>query len=409
MKRTNILLAFTTLLLAILLLISHLKNRANNSGVNSDQVIETILTRTSVRSYQDKPVEEDKILNMLKAGMAAPTAMNKQPWHFVVVTDKEQLIKLSEANPYAAMAEKAPLAIVVCGDMRKAIEGGGRDFWIQDASAATQNILLAAHSMGLGAVWTGSYPSEEICQSVAQILSLPSYIIPLNTIVIGYPAGESSPKDKWKIGNISYNTFGGEFSQSTTNENNTTASTDELTDKNDNMIQKRTFTTFDYTDDFDGNPFTWFKGAGLLLAVGDKQSHNAMTIGWGSLGNVWGSEVNTITVYVAPSRYTYQFMEKYKYFTVMTFDKEHKDILAYMGSHSGRDGDKAKALGLHTAYTENGAPYYLEASEVYECEIIYKAPFDPEGFTDIPKKRYENSPSGIHHLYIGKIISAKRF
>jgi len=168
------------------------------------------------------------------------------------------------------------------------------------------------------------------------------------------------------------------------------------------------FVEFDCTQEFDGNPFTWFKGAGLLLASGDKENHNAMTIGWGALGNIWSHKVSTITVYVAPARYTFQFMEKYPYFTVMVFDEDRKDVLAYMGTHSGRDGDKGEALGLHIAYTEHGAPYYLEAREVYECEVIYRAPFDPAGFGELAKKRYENFPAGIHHQYIGQILSAKR-
>ena len=162
------------------------------------------------------------------------------------------------------------------------------------------------------------------------------------------------------------------------------------------------------TGDFRGNPFTWFKGNGLLLAAGDRQSHNAMTIGWGMLGNIWGEEVNTITVFVAPSRYTQQFMEKHKYFTVMKFDDNQQEILRYMGTNSGRDGDKAEALGLHTAYTEHGAPYYLEAREVYECEIIYRNQFEKTGFSDVPQKRYQNFPAGIHHAYIGKVLEAKR-
>ncbi len=173
-------------------------------------------------------------------------------------------------------------------------------------------------------------------------------------------------------------------------------------------IQESDFEEFDYAKTTNLNPFDWFKGAGLLLASGDKEHHNAMTIGWGALGNVWGYNVNTITVYVAPARYTYKFMEKYKYFTVMVFDDDQKEVLNYMGTHSGRDGDKGEALGLHIAYTENGAPYYLEAREVYECEVIYRAPFDPSGFEEIPRKRYENFPAGIHHMYIGKILSARR-
>ena len=175
----------------------------------SEAVLDAILTRTSVRSYEEKFIEKEKIEKLLRAGMAAPSAVNKQPWHFVVVTDRNQLESLSEANPYAAMVAKAPLAIVVCGDMNKTLEGDARAFWIQDCSAASENILLAAAGMGLGAVWTGTYPSKERCAAVAKVLALPESLIPLNTIVIGYPDKEVHPKDKWNVENVSYNKYGG--------------------------------------------------------------------------------------------------------------------------------------------------------------------------------------------------------
>ena len=173
----------------------------------SEVVLNNILKRTSVRSYLDKSIEDDKIEKLLRAGMAAPTAVNKQPWHFVVVTDKSLLQKLSKANPYAEMVARAPLAIVVCGDMTKALDGNAREFWVQDCSAASENILLAATGLGLGSVWTGTYPSEERCAAVSEVLGLPETLIPLNTIVIGYPDGEVTPKDKWQESNISYNMY----------------------------------------------------------------------------------------------------------------------------------------------------------------------------------------------------------
>lgn len=173
----------------------------------SEVVLNNILKRTSVRSYLDKSIEEDKIEKLLRAGMAAPTAVNKQPWHFVVVTDKSLLQKLAKANPDAEMVARAPLAIVVCGDMTKALDGNAREFWVQDCSAASENILLAATGLGLGAVWTGTYPSEERCAAVSEVLGLPETLIPLNTIVIGYPDGEVTPKDKWQESNISYNMY----------------------------------------------------------------------------------------------------------------------------------------------------------------------------------------------------------
>ena len=182
---------------------SEVKNESNDNGM-----LKTIMTRTSIRQYTDQPVEKEKIEAMLRAGMAAPTAVNAQPWHFVVVSDKAKLGELAAANPHAGMLKSAPLAIVVCGDMSKAMEGKGRQFWIQDCSAATENILLAGHAQGLGAVWTALYPMEERIQPVSEALKLPDTLIPLCTVVIGYPAEQPEPKDKWKPENVSYNEYG---------------------------------------------------------------------------------------------------------------------------------------------------------------------------------------------------------
>ncbi|MBQ7422201.1 MAG: nitroreductase family protein [Prevotella sp.] len=199
----------TVSVLLMILLFSNCASAQNKKGKGQTEtsVLECIMTRTSVRSYLDKSVEEEKIEKLLRAGMAAPSAMNKQPWHFVVITEKSILESLSQASPNARAVANAPLAIVVCGDMTKALEGGGHDFWIQDTSAASENILLAAHALGLGAVWTGTYPSQERCEAVSRVLSLPDYLIPLNTIVIGYPNGTTLPKDKWNPDNISYNKY----------------------------------------------------------------------------------------------------------------------------------------------------------------------------------------------------------
>ena len=112
---------------------------------------------------------------------------------------------LAKANPNAGFSKKAPLAIVVCGDMTKTLQGGGKDFWIQDVSAVSENILLAAHAMGLGAVWTGTYPAPDRCKAVAEVLGLPKFLVPFNTIVIGYPASQVKPKDKWDERNVTYN------------------------------------------------------------------------------------------------------------------------------------------------------------------------------------------------------------
>lgn len=172
---------------------------------NSAVVLENIMTRTSIRAFTDQAVDEATVEKILRAGMAAPTAVNKQPWAFVVVNDREQMEQLRQVHPFAQMLKTAQLAIVVCGDMSKALEGGGRAYWIQDASAATENILLAAHGLGLGAVWCGVYPNEAVYPKVTEVLGLPSHVIPLNIIPIGYPAQSPAPKDKWKPENIHYN------------------------------------------------------------------------------------------------------------------------------------------------------------------------------------------------------------
>lgn len=174
---------------------------------NLDNAIETIMTRTSIRSFTDKAVSADTIEMLLRAGMAAPTAVNKQPWHFVVINERAKLDELGGNGRQSQMWHESTLAIAVCGNMDKALEGPAQAFWVQDCSAATENILLAAKALGLGAVWTGCYPMEERMANVSQVLNLPENIIPLCVIVMGYPNEQPEPKDKWKPENVSYNTF----------------------------------------------------------------------------------------------------------------------------------------------------------------------------------------------------------
>ena len=162
------------------------------------------------------------------------------------------------------------------------------------------------------------------------------------------------------------------------------------------------FHKIDVVDEFTDNGFQWFRQA-QLLASGNKEKSNAMTIGWGGIGTLW--QKRALTVYVAEKRYTKSFMDKSDYFSVMSFDDNK--VLRYMGTKSGRDGDKAEALGLHTAYTTNGTPYYTEATEVIECKIMYVAPFDRKGFkSNVPEDMYRNFPAGIHTMYIGEVINA---
>ena len=185
-------------------------NPDSNTSVDNevkDNAIETIMTRTSIRSFTDRAVSADTVEMLLRAGMAAPTAVNLQPWHFVVVHDRAKIDELGGNGRQSQMWHESPLVIVVCGNMEKAMEGVGQAFWVQDCSAATENILLAAHALGLGAVWTGCYPIEERVANISQVLGLPEHIVPLCAIVMGYPNESPQPKDKWKPENVSYNGF----------------------------------------------------------------------------------------------------------------------------------------------------------------------------------------------------------
>jgi len=167
-------------------------------------VLENIATRASVRAFKSDAIPNDLIQKLLKAGMAAPTALNAQPWHFIVIHDQGQLSSLSVASPYTGLLADAPLAIAVCGDITKKAPGDEGIYWSQDACAATENILLAAHAMGLGATWTGSYPIEARYKLAQKVLSLPDNLIPVSIIAIGYPAVTVAPKDKWNPNNVSY-------------------------------------------------------------------------------------------------------------------------------------------------------------------------------------------------------------
>lgn len=170
---------------------------------SADAAIKNIMTRTSVRDYTDAPVSEATIDTLLRAGMAAPTARNRQPWKFLVVNERASLDSLAHGN--WKPAAKAQAAIIVCGDLADPLEGEGRDYWVQDCSAATENILLAANAVGLGAVWCGCYPISERVALVRELFDLPEEIVPLSLVMLGYPNGEQTPKDKYKADNIHYN------------------------------------------------------------------------------------------------------------------------------------------------------------------------------------------------------------
>lgn len=172
---------------------------------NGNSAYSNIMTRTSVRAYKDKEIGEAAEDSLLRAAMAAPTAGNKQPWRFVVVNERALLDSIGENFWSMKMAKTAPLAIVMCGEPKSSFEGEGMQYWVQDVSAASENLLLAAHSMGLGAVWCGIYPISERVEKFSQLLGLPAEITPMACICIGYPESANTPKDKWKPELIHYN------------------------------------------------------------------------------------------------------------------------------------------------------------------------------------------------------------
>ncbi len=384
MKVSNILIVILAVALVFLLIKLAFFSEKTGKAASEEVVLENIRTRTSIRAYKDKPIEEEKLEKLLRAAMAAPSAGNKQPWSFVVIQEKSLLSAISAEFRTASMVETAPLAIVVCADMQKTFPGDGLDYWVEDASAATENLLLAAHGMGLGAVWCGIYPLPERVSFLKSLLKLPKDIVPLCVVPVGYPAEDPEPKEKWNPENIHYNLWGSVSSTPIT-----------VTPK------PKEWQRIDPTE-LHENPFTLFNDA-LALSVGNKEKMNAMTIGWGGLGVLWGMGRPVITVYVGEGRYTHNFMEENDYFTVTAFTHEYDKVLDYLGTVSGRDEDKMKGSGLTVKFTELGNPTFDEGRLILECKKLYGAPFNPAGFGELAKKQYSDRP--LHSIYIGEIVN----
>ena len=204
----NLLLGAGVVIMAIMLFLNKtdMENTQEKKQMNSNAALDCIMSRTSIREYTDRQVPDSVVETLLKAGMAAPTAMNKQPWEFIVVTDAKTREAISKADMYIR-AKEAPLVIIACGNLNKEEDGPGADFWVQDVSAATENILLAAHAQQLGAVWCGIYPIKDRVEALSHILGLPPHVIPLSAICIGYPKTEHHPKNKWNPAAVHYGKF----------------------------------------------------------------------------------------------------------------------------------------------------------------------------------------------------------
>jgi nitroreductase len=163
----------------------------------ADTGIELILARRSIRKYGGEPVSEADVQTLLEAAMAAPSAANRQPWHFITVADRATLARLAEPHPYAKMLPEAALCVVVCGDSAKSPQ-----YWVQDCAAATENLLLAATALGLGAVWLGVYPDEGRVAAVRETLAIPEPCVPFNMISIGHPAEQKEPRTQFDAARV---------------------------------------------------------------------------------------------------------------------------------------------------------------------------------------------------------------
>ncbi|WP_442900326.1 nitroreductase family protein [Geoalkalibacter sp.] len=153
-----------------------------------------ILYRRSIRKYTADPVSEQDMEDLLRAAMAAPSAGNEQPWHFIILTERRLLDAIADFHPYAGMAREAPAAILVCGDPALEKYPG---YWVQDLSAAVENLLLAAQSKELGAVWVGIYPTEDRVHKVRELLAIPESIIPFALVPFGHPAEKKPPAERY--------------------------------------------------------------------------------------------------------------------------------------------------------------------------------------------------------------------
>jgi len=169
------------------------------------ETLDVILKRRSIRRFTDQPVEKEIILRLLEAAMAAPSAMNAQPWEFVVITEPKVLERIHNSSLFAKM--KAPVVISVLGSRRMQKNKAGERFWVQDCSAASENILLAATAFGLGSVWVGVHPVTLFEDQISRILNLPEGVRPLNLLFIGYPAEEKEPRTQYEEQRVHWGPF----------------------------------------------------------------------------------------------------------------------------------------------------------------------------------------------------------
>ncbi len=166
------------------------------------EAMEAILGRRSIRKYRDQTIPGDLIKELMEAAMSAPSAGNEQPWHFIVIDERNILNRIPDFHPFSQMLKEAPVAILVCAELKLQKYKG---FWVQDCSAATQNVLIAAHAKGLGAVWLGIYPMEERIEGIRKLLAIPEDVVPLSLISLGYPDEKKDPANRFNPVRVHHN------------------------------------------------------------------------------------------------------------------------------------------------------------------------------------------------------------
>ena len=167
-------------------------------------LFETIFTRRSIRSYKSDPVSDEHIQKILRAAMAAPSAGNAQTWQFLIIKDRNKLDAVPDFHAYCKMIKETPVAILICGDLSKEKYEG---YWVQDCSAATQNLLLAARALGLGSVWTGIYPDKARVDGCRTLFQVPDAYVPFALVPLGWPKGEFKEVDRYSADAVHVDTW----------------------------------------------------------------------------------------------------------------------------------------------------------------------------------------------------------
>lgn len=167
--------------------------------------MKAIMNRRSIRKYTEQTVSDEQVKMLLEAAMCAPSAGNEQPWHFVVIKDRQLLDRVPEYHPHSSMIKQASVAILICGDTR--LSKYDVDYWVQDCAAATENLLIAAQDLGLGAVWLGVYPRQERVQGLRGLFNIPEEVFPFALVPVGYPAEQKGPENRYREDRVHRNTW----------------------------------------------------------------------------------------------------------------------------------------------------------------------------------------------------------